>query len=51
MLREIEDLAKRKESGFVEEKTRPLWANPYFLAMVLGFLTTEWYLRRRWGLI
>jgi uncharacterized membrane protein len=51
MLREIEDLAKRKESGFVEEKTRPLWANPYFLAVVLGFLTMEWYLRRRWGLI
>ena len=51
MLREIEDLAKRKESGFVEEKTKPLWANPYFLAVVLGFLTMEWYLRRRWGLI
>ena len=51
MLREIEDLAKRKESRFVEEKTKPFWANPYFLAAVLGFLTMEWYLRRRWGLI
>jgi uncharacterized membrane protein len=51
LLREIEDLAKRKESRFTEEKTRPFWANPFFLAMVLGFLTIEWYLRRRWGLI
>jgi uncharacterized membrane protein len=51
LLREIEDLARKKESRFVEEKTKPLWANPFFLAMVLGFLTTEWYLRRRWGLI
>jgi hypothetical protein len=51
MLREIDELAKRKESRFVEEKTKPFWATPYFLALVLGFLTTEWYLRRRWGLI
>jgi len=35
----------------VEEKVRPFWANPYFLATVLAFLTMEWYLRRRWGLI
>jgi hypothetical protein len=35
----------------VEEKTKPFWANPYFLGIVLGFLTMEWYLRRRWGLI
>jgi len=51
LLREIEDLGKRKESRFVEEKVRPFWANPYFLATVLAFLTMEWYLRRRWGLI
>jgi hypothetical protein len=51
LLREIEDLGKRKESRFVEEKVTPFWANPYFLATVLVFLTMEWYLRRRWGLI
>jgi len=51
LLREIEDLGKRKETRFVEEKVRPFWANPYFLATVLAFLTMEWYLRRRWGLI
>jgi uncharacterized membrane protein len=51
LLRETEDLGKRKESRFVEEKVRPFWANPYFLATVLAFLTMEWYLRRRWGLI
>src|SRR5690606_3168605 len=51
LLREIEDLGKRKESRFVEEKIRPSWANPYFLGLVLGFLALEWYLRRRWGLI
>jgi hypothetical protein len=51
LLREFEDLARKKESPLVEEKTRPLWADPFFLGIVLGLLTMEWYLRRRWGLI
>ena len=51
LLREIEDLAKKKENRYVEEKTKPFWANPYFLAIVLALLMPEWYLRRRWGLI
>jgi uncharacterized membrane protein len=51
LLREIEDLGKRNESRIGEERTKPLWANPYYLAIVLAFLMMEWYLRRRWGLI
>ncbi len=50
-LGEIENMAKKMEKSFVEEKTDLLWENPYFLALILTLLTGEWYLRRRWGLI
>ncbi len=50
-LREIEDMAGKMEKRFVEEKTKPFWENPYFLALIVALLTSEWYLRRRWGLI
>jgi uncharacterized membrane protein len=51
ILREAEDLGKKRETRFLEEKTNSFWANPYFFAIVLSFLALEWYLRRRWGLI
>jgi hypothetical protein len=47
----IGDLAQKAEKQFVEEKLLPLWATPYVLVIVLSLLTTEWYFRRRWGLI
>lgn len=47
----IDGFARRAESRFVEEKQEPMWATPAMMAVVLGLLSLEWYLRRRWGLI
>jgi uncharacterized membrane protein len=51
LLREIEDLSRGNEGRIEVEKTIPLWANPFFLSLIIALLTGEWYLRRRWGLI
>jgi hypothetical protein len=51
LLKEIEDHARTKESRFVEEKRLPLWSMPLTLILIITLLGTEWYLRRRWGLI
>ncbi len=47
----IEEYARKTEGRFVEEKKLPLWATPFVMAAVLGLLSLEWFLRRRWGLI
>jgi uncharacterized membrane protein len=47
----IEEYAQKAEGRFVEEKQLPLWATPFVMAAVLGLLSLEWFLRRRWGLI
>jgi uncharacterized membrane protein/multisubunit Na+/H+ antiporter MnhF subunit len=51
LLKEIEGYARRGESRFVEEKRSPLWATSYVMVLVLVCLITEWYFRRRWGLV
>lgn len=51
LLKEIEGYARRSERQFLEEGAFPLWATPFALAMILGLLSSEWYLRRRWGLM
>jgi uncharacterized membrane protein len=51
LAKEIESYARRGESRFIEEKRSPLWATPYVMVLVLGCLITEWYFRRRWGLV
>jgi uncharacterized membrane protein len=51
LLSEIEDHARKKESRFVEEKRLPLWSMPLALVLIVTLLGTEWYLRRRWGLV
>jgi hypothetical protein len=28
-----------------------MWATPFVMAIVLGLLSSEWYLRRHWGLM
>ncbi|MEW6672291.1 MAG: glutamine amidotransferase [Thermodesulfobacteriota bacterium] len=50
LLRAIEEYTRKAEERFVEEKRVPLWANPVVMAAILGFLSLEWFLRRRWGL-
>ena len=51
LLKEIETYAEKMESRFIKLKSSPLWERPYTFAFILFLLTTEWYLRRRWGLI
>ena len=51
LLEEIEGRVKMAEKEFIEEKRFPIWATPFVMAIVLGLLCSEWYFRRRWGLI
>ncbi len=51
LLKEIEAYTERGQHSFIEEKRLPLWGMTYTLAIILALLGTEWYLRRKWGLI
>ena len=51
LLKEIEEYARAAEKRFIEERRLPMWATPIVMAIVLGLLASEWYFRRRWGLI
>jgi uncharacterized membrane protein len=51
LLSEIQEYARRAEKKFIEEKHLPIWATPFVMVIVLAFLSSEWYFRRRWGLI
>jgi uncharacterized membrane protein len=51
LTKEIERHAQKVQRQFIEEKRWPIWATPFVMAIVLGLLSSEWYLRRRWGLI
>jgi hypothetical protein len=51
LLKEIEGYARAGEKQFIEERRLPMWATPIVMAIVLGLLSSEWYFRRRWGLI
>jgi uncharacterized membrane protein len=51
LLSEIEKYARQAEKKFIEEKLLPIWATPFAMAIVLVLLSSEWYFRRRWGLI
>lgn len=51
LFKEIEGLARKGGSSFLEEKKFLLWANPLVMILVLGCLAAEWYFRRRWGLV
>ncbi len=51
LLKQLAYYEEKTQNRFVEESRRPLWGNVYVLALLLGLLSLEWYLRRRWGLI
>ena len=51
LLREMEAHASKAEKRFIEEKHLPIWATPAVMAILLVLLSSEWYFRRRWGLI
>jgi len=51
LLKEIEDYVRKGEGRFIEEKRSSMWASPFVMVFVLGFLIVEWFFRRRWGLV
>jgi hypothetical protein len=51
VLREAEGYGERSKGHFVEERRLPLWSAPYLLVLIPALLGTEWYLRRRGGMI
>jgi uncharacterized membrane protein len=51
LLSAIEKHARKAERKFIEKKHLPLWSAPLVMAIVLALLSSEWYFRRRWGLI
>ena len=51
LLKTIEGYGKKREKQFTSENNLPIWATPLLMAIILGLLSLEWYLRRRWGLI
>lgn len=42
--------APAAQNRVLEERRLALWSTPYALLVILGLLSTEWYLRRKWGL-
>jgi len=51
LLKEIERYTRNAGNRFIEERRSSIWASPFVMAFVLGFLIVEWYFRRRWGLV
>lgn len=51
LLEEIENRVKMAEKEFIEERRFPIWSTPFVMIIVFGLLCSEWYFRRRWGLI
>ena len=51
LLEVIEGRARNAERHFIEETRFPVWATPFVMIIVLGLLASEWFFRRRWGLI
>ena len=51
LLKEVEDAIGKGERHFWEETKMPIWGSLYGFITILALLSSEWYLRRRWGLI
>jgi uncharacterized membrane protein len=51
LLKEIRSSVEKSENRFLEERRLPVWNTPYVLILIIGLLSIEWYLRRRWGLV
>jgi hypothetical protein len=51
----LERIAARLESiapsEIVEQRQIKLWSNVWPFAIMLGLLSVEWWMRRKWGLI
>jgi len=44
------DLDPSKKKTITGYKTKKLWDNPFIFLLIIGMLSSEWILRRRWGL-
>ena len=51
LLKEIEANDAKSQKRIIEERHVPLWGMAYTLLFILFLLGTEWYLRRKWGMI
>ena len=51
LLKEIETYDAKSQNRVIEERHVSLWGRVYVLILILLLLGTEWYLRRRWGMI
>ena len=51
LLKQIEIYGARSQHRVIEERHVPLWGKVYILILIIVLLGTEWYLRRRWGMI
>jgi hypothetical protein len=51
LLKEIESHRTKGPGPVVEERAVPLWGWWPALVLILLLLGTEWYLRRRWGMV
>jgi uncharacterized membrane protein len=47
----LREFSTKEQSRILEESRLPLMGKSYLLAFLVALLATEWYLRRRWGLI
>jgi uncharacterized membrane protein len=51
LTKEMDSRSRAVEQRIVQEKQMPLLATPLLIALILALLVTEWYCRRRWGLL
>lgn len=51
LLKEIEAFAAKSQNRIIEERRVPLWGKVYVLILIIVLLGTEWYLRRKWGMV
>jgi hypothetical protein len=51
LLKKIEVYGEKNQGKVIEEKRIPVWGTPYMMGIILVLLGTEWYSRRKWGLI
>jgi hypothetical protein len=45
LLKEIEGYTRTAGNRFIEERRSSIWATPFVMVFVLGFLIVEWYLK------
>lgn len=50
LLKELESYSMREKRNLFKEKKLTLFSFPFFILSLIGLLSIEWYLRRRWEL-